>query len=85
MLKSDGLCYVNFMSVDDQETWEPFCQTSPAMKLLKSERFSHFEDDEVDVYFEDYILLWKEKRLIDKLWSGKVRRRAEIEFIARKK
>jgi len=55
------------------------------MKLLKSERFSHFEDDEADVYFEDYILLWKEKRLIDKLWSGKVRRRAEIEFIARKK
>ena len=84
-LQSDGLCYVNFLSVDDEETWEPFCKTGPAVELLKSERFAHFEDDEADVYFESYDILRKEKRIQDKLWKGKLRRRAEIEYIARKK
>jgi ubiquinone/menaquinone biosynthesis C-methylase UbiE len=85
VLKREGLCYVNFLSVDDAETWEPFCQTAPALKLLKSERFAHFEDDEADVYFASYTLLRKEKRLQDKRWQGKLRRRAEIEYIAQKR
>lgn len=85
VLKSDGLCYVNFLSVDDAETWEPFCKTAPAPKLLNSEQFAHFEDNEADVYFEPYEIVRKEKRVQDKLWEGKLRRRADIEYIARKK
>ena len=85
VLKTDGLCYVNFLSVDDAETWEPFCKTGPAVQILKSESFAHFEDNEADVFFEDYEVLRKEKRLIDKLWEGKIRKRADIEYIARKK
>jgi ubiquinone/menaquinone biosynthesis C-methylase UbiE len=84
-LKPDGLCYVNFLSVDDEETWEPFCETASARDLLKSERFAHFEDHEADVYFQDYEVVRKEKRLIDKLWAGRVLKRAEVEYIARKK
>jgi len=84
VLKVDGLCYVNFLSVDDAETWEPFCKTSQAAKLLKSEKFAHFEDNEADVYFEPYQMIRKEKRVQDKLWLEKLRRRAEIEYIARK-
>lgn len=84
VLKRDGLCYVNFLSVDDAETWEPFCKTSPAADLLNSEKFAHFEDNEADVYFEPYQILRKEKRVQDKLWLGKLRRRAEIEYIAKK-
>jgi ubiquinone/menaquinone biosynthesis C-methylase UbiE len=84
-LKPDGLCYVNFLSVDDAETWEPFCETASARDLLKSERFAHFEDNEADVYFRDFEVVRKEKRLTDKLWEGRVLRRAEIEYIARKK
>jgi ubiquinone/menaquinone biosynthesis C-methylase UbiE len=85
VLMSNGLCYVNFLSVDDAETWEPFCKTSPDLNLLKSEKFAHFEDNEADDYFEPYEIMRKEKRLQDKLWEGKLRRRAEIEHIARKK
>jgi len=66
VLKSDGLCYVNFLSVDDAETWEPFCKTAQAPKLLKSEQFAHFEDNEADIYFEPYEILRKEKRTQDK-------------------
>ncbi|MGB2956358.1 MAG: class I SAM-dependent methyltransferase [Anaerolineales bacterium] len=84
-LKTNGLCYVNFLSIDDAETWEPFCETARALDLLKSKRFAHFEDNEADVYFEDYDVVRKEKKLTDKLWEGKMLKRAEIEYIARKK
>jgi SAM-dependent methyltransferase len=85
VLRPQGLCYVNFLSVDDAETWEPFCETSSAWNLLKSDSFAHFEDDEADVYFGDFEVVRKEKRLIDKLVDGRVFRRAEVEYIARKK
>ncbi len=85
VLKSNGLCYVNFLSVDDEETWEPFCKTGPNFELFESERFAHFEGNEADGHFEPCDILRKEKRLQDKLWGGKLRRRADIEYIARKK
>jgi len=85
VLKPTGLCYVNFLSVDDEETWEPFCNTGFASELLKSEKFAHFEDNEADEYFYAYDMLRKEKRLQDRLWQGKLRRRSDIEYIARKK
>jgi len=85
VLKSHGLCYVNFLLVGDTETWEPFGETAAARKLLKSEGFAHFEDNEADVYFRDFEVIRKEKRLIDRLVEGRISRRAEVEYIARKK
>jgi ubiquinone/menaquinone biosynthesis C-methylase UbiE len=32
VLKIDGSCYVNFLSVDDKETWEPFCKQAQHLK-----------------------------------------------------
>jgi len=84
VLKPNGLCYVNLTSVDDAESWEPFCQ-SAAKDLLKSKGFAHFEDNEADVYFEGFEVLRKEKRLTNKLWEGKILKQADIEYIARKK
>lgn len=85
VLMKEGLCYVNFLSVDDQETWEPFCKTSSSLRFLNSEGFAHFEDDEADPLFEGYIILRKEKRMADVLFLGRVLKRAEIDYIARKK
>jgi len=85
VLKSDGLCYVNFLSVDDAVSWEPFCETAPAKDLLKSEGFAHFEDHEADVYFEAFEIVRKEKRLVEKLWEGGRLKQADIEYIARKR
>ena len=85
VLKPQGLCYVNFLSVDDTETWEPFSEKAVARKLLKSEGFSHFEDNEADEYFHNYDVIRKEKKLIDNLREGRIFRRAEIEYIARKR
>ena len=75
---------MNFLSVDDAETWEPFSDPSPAKDLLKSTGLAHFEDDEADVYFEAYEIVRKEKRLVDKLWKGRRLKQADVEYIARK-
>ena len=85
VLRPEGLCFVNFMSVDDAECWEPFCDTAPARDLLKSTGFAHFEDDEADVYFEAFEIVRKEKRLFEKLWEGRMMKQATIEYIARKR
>lgn len=85
VLRPSGLCYVNFLSVDDRESWEPFCKTSPARELLKSDRFSHYEDDEADEYFHAFDILRKVKRQVDKIYEGKKLRQADIEYIARKR
>jgi ubiquinone/menaquinone biosynthesis C-methylase UbiE len=82
VLKPGGLCYVNFLSVDDAESWEPFCKA--AVNRLKSEGFSHFEDSEADAFFEAYTIQRKEKRLVEKLWEGRLLKQADIGYIAEK-
>jgi hypothetical protein len=75
---------VNFLSVDDVESWEPFCETATAKDVLKSTVFAHFEDDEADEYFKAYKIVRKEKRLVDKLWEGRRLKQADVEYIAMK-
>jgi ubiquinone/menaquinone biosynthesis C-methylase UbiE len=83
VLKPEGLCYVNFQSVDDPDD-RPFCETAPARLLLKSERFAKHEDDEADVYFQRFDILRKQKVLIDKAHGSGRLKQAYIEYIARK-
>jgi ubiquinone/menaquinone biosynthesis C-methylase UbiE len=85
VLRSGGLCYVNFLSVDDTESWEPFCETAEVKDLLKSKEFAHFEDDEADVFFEGFEIVRKEKRLVEKLWEGRTLKQADVGYIARKR
>jgi ubiquinone/menaquinone biosynthesis C-methylase UbiE len=85
ILKPGGLCFVNFKSTDDPDD-RIFCDTAYARRLLSSERFSKFEDDEADSYFKDFEILRKEKRSIDKkLKKGEKLKQAFIDYIARKK
>ena len=83
MLRPGGLCYVNFLSVDDPQSWEPFCETAPVKDLLKSEGFAHHKDDEADAYFEGMVITWKEKRFVEKLCREGQYKQVDIEYIAR--
>ncbi|KPK64508.1 hypothetical protein AMJ83_02015 [candidate division WOR_3 bacterium SM23_42] len=84
VLKHSGLCFVNFLSVDDPNS-RPFCDTSFARRFLRSERHAHHEDNEADIYFANFEILRKEKRLIEKLYHGERIRQAYIGYIAKKK
>lgn len=84
VLKPEGLCYVNFKSIDDPDH-RPFCETAPLIRLLRSERFAMHEDDEADAYFGNFDILRKEKRSIDKAHGKERLRQVVIEYIAKKR
>lgn len=84
VLKCQGLCYVNFQSVDDPDN-QPFCETAPLRRLLKSERFARHADDEADAYFRNCDILRKEKKSTEWIHQGKPFKRVTIEYIARKR
>ena len=83
VLRTDGLCYVNLLSVDDPERIEG----EPSKKCLEmfgSELFSFHEDDEADPCFDGFEILHKEKRLVERRFEGKMLKQAYLEYIARK-
>ena len=83
VLKPGGLCYVNFMSVDDPDN-ELFCKTGFASRLFQSERFSKHRDDEAESYFQNFEITRKEKMQIDKTFENKKFRQVYIDYIVQK-
>jgi len=84
VIKPGGLCFVNFLSVDDPDE-RKFCDKAYARRLLNSERFAKFEDDEADSYFINFEILRKEKRSIDKKLENDDRlKQVFIDYIIRK-
>jgi len=79
VLKPSGLCFVNFVSVDEPDKG-PFCKP-----FLGNPRFSKHEDDEPDKYFSNFEIIHKEKRIIDKKTHGKRLVQAYIDYIVQKK
>lgn len=78
VLKPSGLCFVNFISIDEPDLG-PFCKP-----FLGNLRFSKHEDDEPDRYFDNFEIIHKEKRIIDKK-NGKRLVQVHIDYIAKKK
>lgn len=84
VLKPNGLCFVNFKSMDDPDK-RPFCKSAPLKHLLRSEGFSFHEDDEADAYFTYFDIILKQKKFTDKLYEGQRLKQVLIEYIVRKK
>ena len=87
ILKPEGLCFVNFLSVDSQtfgmgeEVGKgEYMEKHNSMDALHS----YFEDDEPDPYFTGLEILHKEKRIREWLIGGKRNVRAYIDYIAMK-
>jgi ubiquinone/menaquinone biosynthesis C-methylase UbiE len=78
VIKPSGLCFVNFLSIDDPKR-NTFCKS-----FLGSTGFSYHEDDEPDKYFRNFEILYKEKRTTRKLWESKYLVQADIDYIAKK-
>ncbi len=88
VLRSGGVCFVNFLSVDSQ-TFGIGEEVGRGEYLEKHNDedalHSYFEDDEPDPYFIGFEVLHKEKRIRDWLLDGKRNIRAYIDYIAMKK
>jgi hypothetical protein len=58
--------------------WHGVCEKCPNID-------SYFEDKEADVFFNNFEILHKEKRTIERITEGKKELLAFIDYIAKKK
>ncbi|MFX1281551.1 MAG: class I SAM-dependent methyltransferase [Promethearchaeota archaeon] len=89
VLKKNGLCYLNFLSVDDKWSKEGD-EINPGELITKEgdkEYFhSYYDDDEPDIYFkENFEIIYKEKTQIKIGRYFNTGRSCILEYIARKK
>jgi ubiquinone/menaquinone biosynthesis C-methylase UbiE len=82
VLRVNGLCFVNFLSVDDPDR-NIFCQA--ARLRFHNEGFSYHEDNEADAYFANFELMRKEKRFVEKVDQGNRLKQVTLQYIARKR
>ena len=93
VLKADGLCFVNFLSIDDEDYKQG---NQIGENEFKQGGFywtdeevvkSFFEDNEPDIFFHNFEILRKEKRIVERKCDNcqNIHRQAFIDYIAKKK
>jgi ubiquinone/menaquinone biosynthesis C-methylase UbiE len=87
VLKPEGLCFVNFLSVDSDTFGKgeevgrgEFIEREGGEEAIHA----YYEDDEPDGYFSGFEVLHKEKRILERLVGGDRHVRAYIDYVARK-
>jgi ubiquinone/menaquinone biosynthesis C-methylase UbiE len=87
VLKDGGLCYLNFLSVDDK-WFEDGEEVNPGEVVTKEgdEEYLHsyYKDDEPDNYFNQFEIIYKEKKHIKIGRYYNTARSCILEYIARK-
>ena len=87
VLKKDGLMFVNFLT-----TYDAGCGTGEAMgnnQFLQMERgiptiHSYYDDSESDKLFDDMVILYKETRIIDRIYEGDKIKQSYVDYILKK-
>ncbi|MBY8992808.1 MAG: class I SAM-dependent methyltransferase [Candidatus Lokiarchaeota archaeon] len=87
VLKKGGLCYLNFLSVDDKWSKEGE-EINPGEIITKEDDeeylHSYYEDDEPDSYFDEFEIIYKEKIHIHIGRYYNTGRSCILEYITRK-
>lgn len=86
VLKPQGLLFVNFLSTSDFR-----CGVGPQVGKNEYEQMddfpvihSYYEKDEPDNYFENMKILFKENRVVERIYEGKKIRQGFIDYIVQK-
>jgi len=92
VMKAKGLGFVNFVSADEppppdaiQTRKGEFLKKTPWRGVKCPNIDSYFEDTEADVFFSNFEIIHKEKRIIERITEGKKELQAYIDYIAQKK
>lgn len=92
VMKAKGLCFVNFVSADEPPPTDAietrkgeFLRKTPWSGVKCPNIDSYFEDREADLFFSNFEILHKEKRIIERTTEGRKELQAFIDYIAQKK
>jgi ubiquinone/menaquinone biosynthesis C-methylase UbiE len=87
VLKKDGLIFVNFLTTKDFRCGlgvdfgnHQYEQMEDGMPIIHS----YYEEDEPDVYFEDMQILYKESRVLERIFEGEIIRQGFVDYILQK-
>lgn len=86
VLKPNGLMFVNFLSVDDFRCGEGPCLGDNQYEQMDDVPVIHsyFEHTEAEKYFKDMKLLYKEVRVLDRIYEGQLIKQGFVDYILRK-
>jgi ubiquinone/menaquinone biosynthesis C-methylase UbiE len=87
VLKQQGLCFVNFLSVDSdsyRKEKDIGSRECPDLEAGDEHVHAYFEEDEADQYFVDFNVLHKEKRVRERRSNGQKLVSVFIDYIAKK-
>ncbi|PJI06839.1 MULTISPECIES: class I SAM-dependent methyltransferase [Clostridium] len=87
VLKPGGLCLVNFLSVNDEDYGKgeragdsEFFRIEDGEKILHS----YYDINEAEEYFKDMKILFKENRILEKIYEGQKIKQGYVDYILRK-
>jgi ubiquinone/menaquinone biosynthesis C-methylase UbiE len=88
VLKHGGMCCVNFLSLDDE--WCGDGKKLGENEYLQIERgeeviHSYFATKEAEQFFDGMKILYKENRIIEREYEGRIIRQGYIDYIAQRK
>lgn len=87
VLKKDGLLFVNFLTTNDNR-----CGQGVSHGLNQYEQMdddipvihSYYEECEADTYFKDMKLLYKENRVLERIFEGNLIKQGFVDYILKK-
>ncbi len=87
VLKKDGLFFVNFLTVKDSRVGQggnlgdnQFEQMDGDVPVIHS----YYEENEPDNYFQDMKVLYKECRVVERIYQGELIRQGFVDYILKK-
>ena len=87
VLKPKGLLFVNFLTTKDLRCGEGVAVGKNQYEQMDDDVpviHSYFEECEPDNYFEDMKILYKESRVLERIYEGKKIRQGFVDYIVKK-
>ena len=87
VLKTSGLLFVNFLTIRDFRCGEGKVVGQNEYEQIEDDMpviHSYFEECETDQFFEDMDVLYKENRVLERIYEGERIRQGFIDYIAKK-
>lgn len=87
VLRPGGICFINFLSINDDDCGQgekvgegEFLQSEGEEKVIHT----YYDIEEAEVYFEDMTILFKENRVLERIYEGEKIKQGYIDYIVQK-
>ena len=87
VLKPGGICFINFLSINDDDYGQgekmgegEFLQSKGGEAVIHT----YYDIEEAETHFKDMKILFKENRVLERIYEGEKIRQGYIDYIVQK-